>query len=162
MGRVNQRIRSVRCVGGISAIAALSIWGCDAVTEPEALRRPCEHVSEWGSVGCADMLIEVGEPSSDLTSRGTLWISVRWPDGGLVAAVPEPVYGASSVRLELPEPSLLKAGEPTQVWAVARIVGRGGDGSSTEILAADSVLQTITFTTVGDIPTVDTIRLAPR
>lgn len=137
------------------------LLGCDSPLTVEA----CRHASEWGSPGCAALVVVLHEPDEDPAGSYTLTVSAGLDGGGIISHATEPRFGRFLMPLDLDPLSSVPVGSPVDIWVTARLVSTGpdsGTGNSTVYLAQDSVKTSVTFVRVGSVPEPDTVVLRPR
>lgn len=158
--KIHQRL--ARRAVGLGLLIVAPLMGCDSSTDLTGLLGPCEEPDLFGSAGCAVVQLEVEEPE-DLTTPWLLTVSSRWPGGGLIAHAAEPRFGSFVMRLDLLPPSPVQGGDTASAWFTAKVVDveESTDGT-TEYLAADSVLAVLYFSSIGERPQLETVRLRPR
>lgn len=143
------------CLEFVSALTILSSGACSSPLEPIA----CPVTSEWGTEGCAQVIVIVDEPTSTTIGSGALYVTARSMDGRSISHAPSPVFGTFRMLVDLGPFPQVDASEPLSAWIVAYVVG---PPSEDPILASDSVLATLRFVGAGVVPQLDTVRLRPH
>lgn len=153
--------RLVERAAAVGLLIAAPLMGCDSSTDLAGQLGPCEEPDEFGSAGCAVVQLQIEEPEG-LTIPWLLTVSARWPGGGLIAHADEPRFGSFIMRLDLLPPSPVQGGDTASAWFTAKVVDveESTDGT-TEYLAADSVIAVLYFSSIGENPQLETVRLRP-
>lgn len=141
------------------AAAGVILLGCG---DPFGPGPPCQVISEFGTAGCAVVKVQIDRPEK-LARRWLLQVTVRSVEGEFIAHAPEPVFGSFMLRLSLMPESRIAGGDTASVRFTALLVDVDAslDGT-TEFIATDSVVRVIRFSPIGEVPQVDSVRLALR
>lgn len=126
--------RLYRAVG--LAVATLWSIGCSSPLEPVA----CPQTSQWGTVGCAQVIVMVEEPETTSPGRRILNVTARSLDGANISHAGDPKFGTFRTLIDLGPFPQFSTTEPVSAWIVASIVDPLSD---TPFLASDSVLTTL-------------------
>ena len=141
-------------------LAALAL----ACASPSALgTTPCGSAGEFGSGGCADLLVVIEEPTVALVPPYQWTLSARSMGGGNFGHASAPGVGFNDFRIVLPPESDVP-GDTATVWVIAKVVSPSAtDGPlETIVQAADSVRHLLEFADPGSVPPIAAVRLRPR
>lgn len=148
--RLTKQVRALACVAALA--------GCSSPFGPT----PCPATSEWGTNGCAQVVVVVEEPGSEVPRPYFLTVSARLDDGGVISHAPEPRFGAFLMTIDLGPTSSLKSGDTASVWLIASLVSTASELLEDPIVASDSVVKRLGFVGMGEVPALDTARLTPK
>jgi len=140
-----------------ASVAALLCPGCSSPLEPVA----CPQTSEWGTAGCAQVIVIVEEPALDAIEGRSLTVTAKSMNGGIISHASNPRFGRFRMLLDLgpfPLTSRIEL-ESEGVWLVAYVIAPFDDEP---VVASDSVLTHVDFVGVGEVPVVETVRLRPQ
>lgn len=131
---------------------------CSSPLEPSA----CPNPGEFGSSGCTQVVVKVDEPDDVVSGPYALAVSAILDGGEILSHAPEPRFGSFLMLIALNPFSSIRGGDTASVWLRASLVSTQSGMLEDPILAADSVLTSLIFAGVGQVPVLDTIELYPR